>query len=81
MQAETIAVAVPAGLARRLCRENGELAHIPTLPTRCMGLLAFDDAKQGKVRESNITNSDTALGQLRLYETVRENKVAERAGF
>ena len=41
MQVETVAVAVPAGLTERLCRENRELAHCHTFPHDAWNILAF----------------------------------------
>ena len=35
----------------------------------------------GKVQGANATGSDTVIEQPRLYETMWEDKVAERAGF
>ena len=49
IQVEAVAVAVPAGLTERLCRECGELAHFHTFPHifphDTWDLLAFYDAK------------------------------------
>ena len=81
---EVEAVAVPAGLAECPCRENGELAHVHAFPHifpyDVRDLLAFFDAL-GEGSMTNITESGTALGKLRLGGTRWEDKVAERAAL
>ena len=79
------AVAVPAGLAECPCRENGELAHVHAFPqvfshTMC-GTCWHSSTPWGKGSMTNITESGTALGKLRLGGTRWEDKVAERAAL
>ena len=62
MQVDTIVVAVPAGLAERLCRECGELGiSIPShiLPHTMRGTCWYSTMLNEKVQEGNITDSDT----------------------